>query len=237
MGELDHVRRRIRSTLDLNAPVDALYAYYVLYHDPSRTQLLIHEDSGGHLDGFVAVCQTGQRLFEPTVVLRTADARVAVDLLQQALDPGRGYYVITTSDLCGEVGRVLRIQSEATDHIYRLDLSRFDSAINVLIVQEEGVGSGPLFVIRRHGSVLARSGVNWLSPHFAEVSVQTEPVARGRGWGKAVVQACTRWVLQSGRKPLYIVNSSNDASVTLAKSVGYVDTGAREYAADGMCCV
>jgi len=237
MGELDQLRRRIRPMLDLNAAVDALYAYYTLYHDPARTQLLIHEDDGGDVDGFISVCQTGQRLFEPTVVLRTVDASVAADLLLRALDPGRGYYVITTSDLRGEVAKVLRIQNEETNHIYRLDLSQFEPAINVLVVQEQGIGSGPRFVIRRQDTVLARSGVNWLSPHFAEVFVQTEPVARGRGWGKAVVQACTRWVLQSGRKPLYIVNSSNNASGALAKSIGYVDTGAREYAADGMCCV
>ena len=237
MGELDQLRRRIQPMLDLNAPVDALYAYYTLYHDPSRTQLLIHEDDGGRADGFVSVCQTGQRLFEPTVALRTVDAGVAVDLLRRALDPGRGYYVITTADLRAEVARVLRIRNEENNHVYRLDLSRLEPATNVLVVQEEGIGSGPSFVIRRQGTVLARSCVNWLSPHFAEVSVQTESAARRRGWGKAVVQACTRWVLQSGRKPLYIVNSSNDASVALAKSVGYVDTGAREYAADGLCGV
>ncbi len=99
MGNLEKLRLKIHSLLHFSAPSDALFVYYSLYHDPQRTQLYIHEDAKGQADGFVAVCQTGQRLFRPTVVLRTPNVEAAVELLSQAIVPHRPYYVITTPDL------------------------------------------------------------------------------------------------------------------------------------------
>jgi hypothetical protein len=52
-----------------------------------------------------------------------------------------------------------------------------------------------------------------------------------------VATACTTWVLRAGKQPLYVVDSENDASIGLARSIGYVDTGVREFAAEGICCV
>jgi GNAT superfamily N-acetyltransferase len=235
MDDLERLRLRVRLVLDLSAPADALPAYYALYYDPTRTRLYVHEDATGHVDGFVAVCQTGQRLFQPTVVLRTPDARVAVELLRQALAPGRPYYLITTSDLREPVAEVLDIEQPDVNRIYTLDLVRFQPLINVLVVAEQGLGGRPRFVIRSQGEIASEAGINWRSPHFAEVFVRTMPAAQGRGWGRAVLSACTRWVIRSARQPLYIVSERNDPSIALAEGVGYVDTGAREFAGEGVC--
>ena len=235
MDDLERLRLRVRLVLDLSAPADALPAYYALYYDPTRTRLYVHEDATDHVDGFVAVCQTGQRLFQPTVVLRTPDARAAVELLRQALAPGRPYYLITTSDLREPVAEVLGIEQPEINRIYTLDLVRFQPLINVLVVAEQGLGGRPRFVIRSQGEIASEAGVNWRSPHFAEVFVRTMPAAQGRGWGRAVLSACTRWVIRSARQPLYIVSERNDPSIALAEGVGYVDTGAREFAGEGVC--
>ncbi len=235
MTSLERLRLRVRSLLHFSAPADALFVYYAFYHDPQRTDLYVHEEADGRVDGFVAVCQTGQHLFRPTVVLRTPSVGTAVDLMRQALVPGRPYYVITTPDLRAGIEQVVRIEQPEVNHIYRLDLFRLSSDINVMVVAEQGVGGLPRFIIRSHGEIAAESGVNWYSPHFAEVFVRTIPAAQGRGWGKAVLATCTRWVVRSGRQPLYIVNDQNDRSVALAKSVGYADTGAREFAGEGIC--
>jgi len=232
--ELEHLRQRVRPLLNFAAPADALYAYYALYHDPRRTRLYVHEDVAGHADGFVAVCQTGQRLFQPTVALRTADARAAVELLRQALVPGRPYYLITTPDLQDAVAEVVTIEKPEVNRVYRLDLSRFQPVINVLVVAEQALGGRPHFVVRSQGRVVAEAGMNWYSAHFAEVFVRTEPAARRRGLGRAVLNACTRWVIRSARQPLYIVNERNGPSLALAEAVGYVDTGAREFAGEGV---
>jgi GNAT superfamily N-acetyltransferase len=235
MDDLERLRLRVRLVLDLSAPADALPAYYALYYDPTRTRLYVHEDATDHVDGFVAVCQTGQRLFQPTVVLRTPDARAAVELLRQALAPGRPYYLVTTPDLREPVAEVLDIEQPDVNRTYTLDLVRFQPLINVLVVAEQGLGGRPRFVIRSQGEIASEAGVNWRSPHFAEVFVRTMPAAQGRGWGRAVLSACTRWVIRSARQPLYIVSERNDPSIALAEGVGYVDTGAREFAGEGVC--
>jgi GNAT superfamily N-acetyltransferase len=235
MNDLERLRLKVRLVLDLSAPADALPAYYALYYDPTRTRLYVHEDATDHVDGFVAVCQTGQRLFQPTVVLRTPDARVAVELLRQALAPGRPYYLVTTPDLREPVAQVLDIEQPEVNRVYRLDLVRFQPLINVLVVVEQGLGGRPRFVIRSQAEVASEAGVNWHSPHFAEVFVRTMPAAQGRGWGRAVLSACTRWVIRSARQPLYIVGERNAPSIALAEGVGYVDTGAREFAGEGVC--
>jgi len=240
MTDLQSLRLKARIMLHLSDPVDALYAYYALYHDPRRTQLTIHEDAEGHADGFAAVCQTGQRLFQPTVALRAKNERAAVAVLCQALVPGRPYYVIATLDLQEAVAEVVDVEQPEINHLYKLELIRFKPIINVLVVTEEGVGDLPRFVIRSHGEVAtggiaAEAGLNWASPHFAEVFVQTQPEAQGRGWGRSVLAACTTWAVRSARQPLYVVNEANEPSIALAESVGYVDTGAREFAGEGVC--
>jgi len=243
---LEELRAQVQPLLDLSAPADALAAYYALYHDPQR----IHRGTAGRrggrcadgyvadgyvADGYVAVCQTGQRLFQPTVVLRTPDARAAVELLRQALTPGRPYYLITTPDLREAVAEVVTIEQPELNWVFELDLARFQPQINVLVLAERGVSGLPRFVIRSAGAVAAEAGVAWLSPHFAELSVATHPAAQGRGWGRAVVSACTQWVVQTARRPLYAVTEGNVASMALADTVGYVDTGVREYAGAAVC--
>jgi RimJ/RimL family protein N-acetyltransferase len=235
MADQESLRLKARTVLHLSDPADALYVYYALYHEAERTQLAIHTDEAGLADGFVAICQTGQRLFQPTVALRARAADVAIELLRQALTPGRPYYVITTPDLEESVTEVLNVEQSETNRIYKIELFHFKSVINVMVVTEEGLGGLPRFVIRSQDEIVAEAGMNWASPHFVEVYVHTEQAARERGWGRAVLTACTTWAIHSARQPLYVVNSENRASVALADAVGYVDTGTREFSAEGVC--
>ena len=235
MTDLESLRLKVRPLLHFSAPSDALFVYYAFYHDPRRTRLYVREGADGRADGFVAVCQTGQRLFVPTVVLRTPSVEAAVELLREALVPGRPYYLITTPDLRDAVAEVVGIEQPGINRVYRLDLLRFQPFINVLVVAEQGLGGLPRFLIRSQGEIAAESGLNWYGPHFGEIFVRTAPAARERGWGQAVLTACTTWVVRSARQPLYIVHETNGPSIALAEAVGYVDTGAREFAGEGVC--
>ena len=240
MADLQALRLKARLLLNLSDSLDALYAYYALYHDPGRTKLFVHEDAEGHTDGFAAVCQTGQRLFQPTVALRAKNERAAIEVLRQALIPGRPYAVITTLDLMDAVAGIVDVEQAEINHLYQLELIRFQPVINVLVVTEEGVGGLPRFVIRSQdavaaGGIAAEAGLNWASPHFAEVFVHTAPEARERGWGRSVLAACTMWAVHSARQPLYVTNEANAPSIALAGSVGYVDTGVREFVGEGVC--
>ncbi len=232
---LDDKRLKIRSLISLSAPADALYAYYAFYHDPERTELAVHEDDHGRTDGFVAVCQTGQRLFEPTVALRARRAGAAVDLLRRALTPGRPYYLITTVDLRDAAEEVVEMGEVEIDRVYGIDLSRFEYEVNVLVVGEEGIEGRPRFVIRAQEEVVAEAGVTWRSPSFAGVTVQATPAARERGFGESVLAACSRWVVRSGRHPLAAVDVQDATTTALVEAVGYVDTGVRELVTDVIC--
>ena len=236
IGDIDGEQLKVRAMLSLSAPGDALYAYYAFYHDRDRTELHVHEDRRGTANGFVAVCQTAQRLFQPTVVLRTPDVEVAADLLREALEPGRPYHLVTTPDLREAASRVVVMSEPHTSRVYEIDLSRFEYQVNVLVVAEEGIEGRPRFLVRAQDEVVAEAGLAWKSPHFAEVSVQATDGARQRGLGRAVLSACTRWVVRSGLHPVVVADVEDGYTTRLAESVGYVDTGARELSADVRCC-
>ena len=220
--------------LALNEPKDALAAYYALYHDPGRTQLWLHFDTSDRIDGFVVVCQTGFNLFQPTAVLRAHDDETAVALLREALYPRRPYYIVTTPTLNRAVQSVIHLEREGFNRVYRFDTQRHRSEINVLVQPARAPDGSPRFVIRSQGQTASEAGVNWRSPHFAELFVRTEPRAKGRGWGKAVVAACATTLVQAQVQPLYMVTEGNEASVRLAEAVGFVDTGVQEFAGTGV---
>lgn len=233
VANLTKLRQEARALLDLSAPRDGLPAYYALYHDPARTELYVEREDGSPA-GFLSICQTGRDLFRRTAVLRARQPRTAQRLLQRGLKPRRPYYLITTLELQSVVEQALEIEESETNRVYRLDMSRYSPKINVLVTLSRTDDDSVRFIIRSQDKVAAESGINWQSPHFAEIYVWTAPQARGRGWGKSVVESCANWLIRSGVRPLYIVSEDNVPSIRLAESVGFVDTHAREFAAEGM---
>lgn len=220
-------------TLSLTEPKDALATYYALYHDPDRTRLWLHFGANDRIDGFVAVCQTGFNLFQPTVVLRAAGDAVAAALLREALHPGRPYYVVTTPLLSPAVRAALRLEREQFNRVHRFDPGRYRAEINVLVQPARSPDGSLRFVIRSRDETASEAGINWRSPHFAELFVHTQPWARGRGWGRAVVTAYATTLVQAAIQPLYMVTEGNEASIRLADAAGFIDTGAREFGGVG----
>jgi ribosomal protein S18 acetylase RimI-like enzyme len=216
--------------LDERAPADAFSVYYALHHDPARTILFLHYTPSQHADGFLVRAQTGLDLFRPVVSLRAQTETAARDLLKAGLIPQRPYYLVAPIRLAEVVHQALNLTDAETLCTYRLDPARFTPEINVLVVANPAPDGTPRYEISRDGVAQAVAGVNWQSPNFAEVYVHTQPAARGRGWGKSVVAALVNDLLQKGRQPVYVVNEQNTASINLAISLGFVDTGARELA-------
>lgn len=238
--DLEELRRKVRTMLDLRAPRDGLASYYVLYYDPARTRLWVAEQ-GSRVEGFLALCQTGWDLFRPLGVLRAHRIDVAWALLQRGLSPSGGtplrrpYYLVTTPDMLGVVEEALEVERVSLNRIYSLDMRRYEPRVNVLVTPAQAANGSPRFVIRsQEAQIVAEAGINWQSPHFAEVYVQTAPEVQGRGWGKAVLDACITWILRSSAIPLYVVAEGNESSARLAESVGFVDSGARECVVEGM---
>ncbi len=233
--DLRVLRQQIRPLLDLADPRDGLFAYYALYHAPQRTRLFV-EGRGEKATGFLAVCQTGRDLFSSLAALRAPDTREALRLLQRGLIPGRPYYLVTTLELRSVAEWALQGESTAVNLVYQLNPRRYTPSVNIMVTPARAADGSPRFVIRPKGDnlVAAEAGMNWQSPHFAEVYVRTAPQAQRRGWGEAVLNACVAWVLRSGTRPLYVVEEGNAPSIRLAESVGFEHTGAHEFTIEGI---
>lgn len=233
LSELNEKRRAIRPLLLPDDPADALASYYGLWHDPRRTKLTLHHSAKGNVDGFIVVCQTGADLFRPLVTLRAPDEESGTNLIQHALAPNRPYQFIVPATMTPTVTACVELSRSRMLYIYRLDPGGFQPIVNVLVQRVTGADGAPRFQIESQDQVVAMSGTNWRSPTFAEVFVYVHPKGRGRGWGKSVVSACTAHLLEEGLRPLYVVEEGNQASIQIAESLGYVDTGRREFSAEG----
>ncbi len=233
MVTLRDQRALIAPLLDSSNPADAPTAYYALYHDPNRSNLFVRTDAEGRAVGFVGRFQTGIDLFRPVIVMRCWQPEVAADLLSQALVTGRPYLLFSSANQLPMVGGSLQISNQRLLSIYVLDRSRFTPVINVLVVTK-ATPDGTSRAQIQSGDSQAVAGVNWQSPGFAEIYVHTDAEARQRGWGRSVASACTERVLASGRLPIYLVEKDNEASISLAESLGYIDSGAKHVFADAI---
>ena len=226
-------RQAIAPLLRTHSPADALAAYYALLHSEMRTHLVVHRDERNTPDGFIAVCRTGFDLFQPLVVMRASTAEVAAELLHTGLSPARPYQVVVPPSLAPIIEANMNAQVSATHLIFEAHRSSFTPVVNVLVTSSRAPDDtqGMHFVIRAaDGTAVAESGINWRSDEFAEVFVQVEFAARGRGLGKSVASACTAYLIERNLRPLYIVDENNAESVAIAQALGYTDTGASEYA-------
>lgn len=225
-------RRALRPLLDENQPADAMAAYYAFYHDEARTRLTVFPSWAERARGYVAVSRTGIDLFRPLVTLRLpSDPEEAADLVYETFGPGASVFIHCPLAYRPILGAFFTIQSEQELYLYRLDRQNFEPLINVLVTSSSTPDGLPRFVIRptANGSdddIGASATVNWQSPNFADISVYTNPQYRQRGWGRSVVAALSQHLLQTGRTPLYHVNVHNEASINLARRVGFVNSGA-----------
>jgi RimJ/RimL family protein N-acetyltransferase len=240
MTTLAEQRQAIRHLLNENSPADAMASYFALYHPEAKTKLVLYPPEGGRATGYVARSRTGIDLFRPLVTLRLPpeDLEGSAALLYQALTPGDS--VILSGPVAYEplLRAIFDITREERLQVYALDPGRFEPMINVLVKQVASVNELPRFIIETRteaavSEVVASAGLNWQSPRFAEIAVNTRPSYRRRGWGRSVVAALVQKVLAGGRIPIYVAAEGNEASIRLAEGVGFVDTGAREWMIEG----
>jgi RimJ/RimL family protein N-acetyltransferase len=77
------------------------------------------------------------------------------------------------------------------------------------------------------GRYLAGVGVKRHDSHGHELSVGTEPEARGRGLARRLVAQAARALLADGIVPTYLHDPANVASARVAEAVGFLDLGWR----------
>ena len=231
MDNLTNSRRAIRLLLDERQPADAVASYYAFHHPDHKTQLLTYPANANRAAGYIALSRTGMDLFRPLVTLRLPDADMAasVELIYQVLLPGTAVILITPLAYRSLLQAVFDIQAEEHLRILMLERARFEPIINVLVVQTTGPNNLPRFIIRRAAGpeqeIVASASLNWQSPTFAEIFVNTSRSHQRQGWGRSVVAAMAQYLLKNGRIPLYIVSENNIPSIQLAQSVGFKDSG------------
>lgn len=236
--DLAEKRRALRHLLDERDAADAMAAYYAFYHPDDKTQLFLQPPDAARAQGYVAVSRTGIDLFRPLLTMRLPldDLNASTTLIHNTLRPGTPV-IIHVPDAYGPLIHALfAVNVEEQLRVYALDRGRFEPVINVLVVQSTTPDGLPRFIIRSQtegGQVVASAGLNWQSRYFADIAVNTDPSHRRQGWGRSVVAAMVQHLLESGRTPLYVVAAGNTASMQLAESVGFVDTGVRRFILQG----
>lgn len=236
-------RRAIRRLLRERDPADAMAAYYAFHHPDDRTVLVLTPEGVeanpiGHADGYVALSRTGIDLFRPLVTMRLPtdrepdSAQKAADLLSRALAPGQPVILNVPARYRPLITALFDVETEEALRLLILPAERYEPSINVLVRLDNGPGGLPRYTVpsAQEGpeEIVASASLNWQSPDFAEIAVNTRPMSRRQGWGRVVVQALSGHILDSGRSPLYVVAEENEASAALAESVGFVDTGVRK---------
>lgn len=232
--ELYEKRRAIRHLLDEQSPADGISDYFAFHHPEERTTLVMLPADSARADGYVALSRTGMDLFRPFLTMRLPeqDADLAARLIYRAIPEGTAVILNAPARYDPILSALFDKQTEERLMLYVLSDEPLQPIINVLMTQELGANGYTRFLIRAREEVGrpvgAAAGLNWMSPTFAEISVNTNPGYRRRGWGRSVVSAMVQHVLENGREPLYAVSESNEASVQLAESVGFVDSGIRQ---------
>jgi GNAT superfamily N-acetyltransferase len=243
MASLIRKRQAVQHLLSSHSPQDAMVSYYALYHPEDRTQLILHTAEGGRVDGFLALCRTGMDLFRPLLTMRADNRETAADLISQAVQPELPVIIAVRLEQRSLIEAFFIVSSETIAGVHQLERSSFHPVINVLVTRAPTPSGAPRFVIREQsfdrgarpaGAIVAQAGVNWRSPEFADIYVNTDPRVRGRGLGKSVVSALSNWLLEQNVTPLFTIAEDNDASRRLATSLGYQDTGARQFLCEGV---
>ena len=237
-------RKSIRPLLNERLVADATAVYYAYYHPADRTQIITTSDTNGGAIGYICIARTGIDLFRPLVTLRLptlprktdVDLESSMALLDEAIPVGSSIILSAPVNYHPLLAASFEIQAEQTLKLFRLDRDRFKPLINVLVTQSEAHNNLPRYTIRQTGKtdtveggeILASSGINWQSAQFAEIYVHTKSSHRKQGYGQSVVSRLVQDVLENGRTPIYAVSVSNEPSVNLAQSIGFVDTGVEE---------
>jgi len=168
-------------------------------------------------------------LFRPLVTMRLPikEMETSADIIYHALEPG-AELILNVPEAYGPLIHALfEVQTEERLLLFALKATRFEPLVNVLITQDKGANGLPRFVIRdrQNDNVLvASAGLNWQSPRFAEISVNTHVQYRRQGYGRSVVAAMANYILSNGRTPLYMVVEHNHSSILLAQRVGFENT-------------
>lgn len=86
----------------------------------------------------------------------------------------------------------------------------------------EEIRHGVVYGFRSNGKWISLGGACIRSRNFDYVFVDTDAEFRGKGLAGAALSHAIKEILESGRKPIYALDSSNKSSMKLAVRIGFV---------------
>lgn len=228
-------RNAIQHLLAPQKSADARAWYYAFNHPDYRTQLYPYHPATARAIGYVAISQTGIDLFRPLVTMRLpwGDWPACQATINQALPAGRELFLSVPAQYESILPLHFEIFTQETLIIYTLKRHAYQPILNVLVSAETDNYQRPRYVIRQQNEIVSCASIAWVGQHFTEISVQTDPAYRKRGWGRDVVVALVGHLLDLGKTPLYATSAENENAQKLATSVGFTDSGHRELWIEG----
>lgn len=83
------------------------------------------------------------------------------------------------------------------------------------------LSEGRYMAVIRDGRIVSCSTVTDLPYNASNIAVWTHEDHRNRGYGSNCVKKAVNWCLQNRRIPIYLVSSTNTASIGLAEKLGF----------------
>jgi hypothetical protein len=220
-------RYRLAPLLDPRLPQDAMVAYYGLQHPADRVVVYGYYQIAHAPSGFLALAQTGYDLFRPLAVPFAGSPDALQALLRVSLQRGRPVMLHLPLEQRAWVEAVVDLSEPRVSQLWRLSTKEFRPEVNVLVVPSQSPSGLPRFEVRSGDEIRAAAGVNWKGELFAEVYVESEPEAAGRGYRRSALAAIAGQLLSEGRLPLYQAGERDLSAQAEAQWVGFRPTGVR----------
>ena len=223
-------RRHAIQHLLSDDPADAAAAYYAFHHPEGKSSVLPYPSESERAEGFVTFSRTGLDLFRPLVTMRLpiTDLETSAEVIYHAMQPETAVIIQAPAAYLPLLQALFDVQTIERFHLYTLKRHLFKPIINVLVTQTTGPNGLPRFVVRsqQDDRVIASAGINWQSPSYVSLSVNTDAAQRRQGLGVSVLSAIMQYVVDNGRSPLYeIAANNNPASEHLAAHLGFRYSG------------
>lgn len=221
----------MRHLLDEREPADARAVYYALQYDDARTQIATFRQNAPRAIGYVCQSRTGYDLFRPIVTMRLPIHNLdeSAVILHQSLNSGSPLILNIPEAYMPLTLGVFDIFVEEEYKVLVLDRGRYRPILNVLVTHETAGNGLPSYSIRHQNQRVAVASINWQTNHFADMALTMDSGTRRTGWAESIIAALSGHVVDQGRIPLFVVKEGDDVSAEAAHSVGFVDTGIREY--------
>ena len=197
----------IHRLIPTDRPEDAVAAYYAFAFPGSA----IHSVRKG---AEAAVLVTAQSRLGPVGIFRATDPSLITPLLEQ-LPSGRAY-IMGPWSLAAALSRA--VEKPERNRIHWLDPgggSVVEPRRGHVQVEEDHAR------VVVDGAIASECSLLWRSPWYAELEVRTKPAFRGKGLARAAVSRMADRLLAEGVTPIYVAAVSNDASLKVARSLGF----------------